>query len=115
MTEQASNLQQADVAARGPQEHLKNLEPPYVCLFGDATRAVEGTAIGMLWVQARSRATSGAGCADGGYSTEASRALFALNRQRITLLDVLTTDLSRLVSFKGQPMKSQIKFQYLWN
>jgi protease-4 len=35
-------------------------------------------------------------------------------RQRVTLLDVLTTDLSRLVPFNGQSMKSQIKFQYLW-
>jgi protease-4 len=34
-------------------------------------------------------------------------------RQRVTLLDVLTTDLSRLVPF-GRSMKSQIKFQYLW-
>jgi protease-4 len=35
-------------------------------------------------------------------------------RQRVTLLDVLTTDLSRLVPFNAQSMKSQIKFQYLW-
>src|SRR5437016_7185446 len=40
--------------------------------------------------------------------------LLRLNRQRVTLLDVLTTDLSRLVPFNGQGMKSQIKFQYLW-
>jgi protease IV len=40
--------------------------------------------------------------------------LLRLNRQRVTLLDVLTTDLSRLVPFNGQNMKSQIKFQYLW-
>jgi protease-4 len=40
--------------------------------------------------------------------------LLRLNRQRVTLLDVLTTDLSRLVPFSGQSMKSQIKFQYLW-
>jgi protease-4 len=40
--------------------------------------------------------------------------LLRLTRQRITLLDVLTTDLSRLVPFNGQSMKSQIKFQYLW-
>src|SRR5436305_5800624 len=40
--------------------------------------------------------------------------LIRLNRQRVTLLDVLTTDLSRLVPFNGQSMKSQIKFQYLW-
>jgi protease-4 len=40
--------------------------------------------------------------------------LLRMNRQRVTLLDVLTTDLSRLVPFNGQSMKSQIKFQYLW-
>ena len=36
------------------------------------------------------------------------------SRQRVTILDVLTTDLSRLVPFGGQSMTSQIKFQYLW-
>jgi len=40
--------------------------------------------------------------------------LLRLNRQRVTLLDVLTTDLSRLVPFNSQGMKSHIKFQYLW-
>ena len=40
--------------------------------------------------------------------------LLRLNRQRVTLLDVLTTDLSRLGPFNGQSTKSQIKFQYLW-
>ena len=40
--------------------------------------------------------------------------LLRLNRQRVTLLDVLTTDLSRLVPFNSQSMKSHIKFQYLW-
>src|SRR5215831_8184975 len=40
--------------------------------------------------------------------------LLRLTRRRVTLLDVLTTDLSRLVPFSGQGMKSQIKFQYLW-
>jgi protease-4 len=40
--------------------------------------------------------------------------LLRVNRQRVTLMDVLTTDLSRLVPFNGQSMKSQIKFQYLW-
>ena len=40
--------------------------------------------------------------------------LIRLNRQRVTLLDVLTTDLSRIAPFNGQSMKSQIKFQYLW-
>jgi protease-4 len=40
--------------------------------------------------------------------------LLRLTRQRVTLLDVLTTDLSRLAPFSGQGMKSQIQFQYLW-
>ena len=40
--------------------------------------------------------------------------LLRLTRQRVTLLDVLTTDLSRFVPFSGQSMKSQIRFQYLW-
>src|SRR5262249_53551204 len=40
--------------------------------------------------------------------------LLCLTRRRVTLIDVLTTDLSRLVPFNGQSMKSQIKFQYLW-
>jgi len=40
--------------------------------------------------------------------------LIRVNRRRVTLMDVLTTDLSRLVPFSGQSMKSQIKFQYLW-
>src|SRR5947199_10096076 len=40
--------------------------------------------------------------------------LVRLARQRVTLLDVLTTDMSRLVPFSGQSMKSQMKFQYLW-
>src|SRR5437870_6125246 len=40
--------------------------------------------------------------------------LIRLNRQRVTLFDVLTSDLSRLVPFSGQTMKSQMKFQYLW-
>ncbi|HEY2382917.1 MAG TPA: signal peptide peptidase SppA [Terriglobia bacterium] len=40
--------------------------------------------------------------------------LIRSNRPRVTLLDVLTTDLSRLSPFNGQSMKSQIKFQYLW-
>jgi len=40
--------------------------------------------------------------------------LIRLNRQRVTLFDVLTSDLSRLAPFNGQSMKSQIKFQYLW-
>ncbi len=40
--------------------------------------------------------------------------LLRLTRQRVTLLDVLSTDLSRLAPFNGQSMKSQIRFQYLW-
>jgi len=40
--------------------------------------------------------------------------LMRVNRRRVTIMDVLTTDLSRLVPFSGQSMKSQIKFQYLW-
>ena len=40
--------------------------------------------------------------------------LLRLSRPRVTLLDVLTTDLSRLVPFNGHSMQSQIKFQYLW-
>src|SRR5436190_14714252 len=40
--------------------------------------------------------------------------LIRLSRRRVTLLDVLTTDLSRLVPFNGQSMKSQIQFQYIW-
>jgi len=40
--------------------------------------------------------------------------LLRLTRQRVTLLDVLTSDLSRLAPFNGQNMKSQIRFQYLW-
>jgi protease-4 len=35
-------------------------------------------------------------------------------RQRVTLLDVLTTDLSRLAPFDGRVLKPQIRFQYLW-
>ena len=40
--------------------------------------------------------------------------LIRLNQPRVTLLDVLTTDLSRLIPFGGQTLKSQIRFQYLW-
>jgi protease-4 len=40
--------------------------------------------------------------------------LLRLNRQRVTLLDMLTTDLSRLVPFSGQGLQSHVKFQYLW-
>src|SRR2546425_6395396 len=40
--------------------------------------------------------------------------LIRVNRRRVTLMDVLTTDLSRLVALHGQSLKSQIRFQYLW-
>jgi protease IV len=40
--------------------------------------------------------------------------LLRLGRQRVTLLDVLTSDLSRFIPFQGRALKSEIKFQYLW-
>jgi len=40
--------------------------------------------------------------------------LLRSGRSRVTLFDVLTSDLSRLVPFNGQSMKSEMKFQYLW-
>jgi protease-4 len=40
--------------------------------------------------------------------------LIRFSRQRVTLLDVLTTDLSRFIPLGGQTLKSQIRFQYLW-
>jgi protease IV len=40
--------------------------------------------------------------------------LIRLNRPRVTLLDVLTTDLSRFVPFSAQTLKSRIRFQYVW-
>jgi protease-4 len=40
--------------------------------------------------------------------------LIRFNRQRVTLLDVLTTDISRFMPLGGQTLKSQIRFQYLW-
>jgi len=40
--------------------------------------------------------------------------LLRASRQRVTLLDVLTGDVSRLNPFGAQSMKSQIRFQYLW-
>jgi protease-4 len=40
--------------------------------------------------------------------------LLRSTRQRVTVLDVLTTDLSRFAPFSGHSMTSQIKFQYLW-
>jgi protease IV len=40
--------------------------------------------------------------------------LIQLTRQRVTLLDVLTSDLSRIMPFQGKALKTQIRFQYLW-
>src|SRR5437879_3916497 len=40
--------------------------------------------------------------------------LVHLGRQRVTLLDVLTSDLSRIMPFQGRTLQSQIRFQYLW-
>jgi len=40
--------------------------------------------------------------------------LIQLGRQRVTLLDVLTSDLSRIMPFQGKTLKSEIRFQYLW-
>jgi protease-4 len=40
--------------------------------------------------------------------------LLRVTRQRVTLLDVLTGDVSRLNPFGAQTMNSQIRFQYLW-
>jgi len=35
-------------------------------------------------------------------------------RQRVTLLDVLTSDLSQIMPFQAKALKSEIRFQYLW-
>src|SRR5438093_1060227 len=40
--------------------------------------------------------------------------LIRRSRQRVTLLDVLTTDLSRFAPFNARTSTSQIRFQYLW-
>jgi protease-4 len=40
--------------------------------------------------------------------------LVRLGRQRVTLLDVLTSDLSRIIPFQGRGLQSQIRFQYMW-
>ena len=40
--------------------------------------------------------------------------LIQVGRQRVTLLDVLTSDLSRIMPFQGKALKSEIRFQYLW-
>ena len=40
--------------------------------------------------------------------------LIHLGRQRVTLLDVLTSDISKIMPFQGRTLSSQIRFQYLW-
>jgi protease-4 len=40
--------------------------------------------------------------------------LIRVSRQRVTLFDVLTSDISRILPFEGKALKSQIQFQYLW-
>ena len=40
--------------------------------------------------------------------------LIRTNRQRTTLLDVLTGDVAPLMPFGGKTLNSQIRFQYLW-
>jgi protease-4 len=40
--------------------------------------------------------------------------LIQAGRQRVTLLDVLTSDLSQIMPFQAKALKSEIRFQYLW-
>src|SRR5256885_827375 len=40
--------------------------------------------------------------------------LLRLTRQRVTLLDVLTTDLSRLWAISGPSLEEPVQFQYIW-
>ena len=40
--------------------------------------------------------------------------LIQVTRQKVTLLDVLTSDLSRIMPFQGKVLQSNIRFQYLW-
>jgi protease-4 len=40
--------------------------------------------------------------------------LIRATRARVTLLDVLTGDISRIFPDSGQALKSQVRFQYLW-
>ena len=40
--------------------------------------------------------------------------LIRLRRERVTLLDVLTSDISRVLPLSGRTWGSQIRFQYLW-
>ena len=40
--------------------------------------------------------------------------LLRASRQRVTLLDLLTSDISRFNPLGAQTLKSQIRFQYLW-
>ena len=40
--------------------------------------------------------------------------LIRARRERVTLLDLLTGDLSRMVPFRGQVVRPQVHFKYLW-
>jgi protease IV len=40
--------------------------------------------------------------------------LIRATRQRVTLLDMLTGDISHIIPFGEQSLKSQIRFQYVW-
>jgi protease-4 len=40
--------------------------------------------------------------------------LLRVGRQRVTLLDVLSSDISHLIPFGAETFSSQIRFQYLW-
>jgi protease-4 len=40
--------------------------------------------------------------------------LIQAGRQRMTLLDLLTTDLSKIVPVQAKALQSEIRFQYLW-
>jgi protease-4 len=40
--------------------------------------------------------------------------LLRLTRQRVTLIDLLTGDVSGLNPFGARTLKSQVRFQYLW-
>jgi protease-4 len=40
--------------------------------------------------------------------------LIEVQQQRVTLLDILTGDISRVLPLPGASMESQIRFQYLW-
>ena len=40
--------------------------------------------------------------------------LIELQQERVTLLDVFTGDVSRILPFNGGMAESQMRFQYLW-